>query len=146
MLFFDPLSWGIGVQNCPLRCGRCSLPALIRTGVLGDDGRGNGCADSARALRQGQDDPGAEELRAVGPEYEHRRAAAVVGLIETGNIQMFANLKDHEGKPEDISIGLRSSLDESDRYYNAAPAPIIAFDVTAGAYRLAAHVLHALLT
>lgn len=53
---------------------------------------------------------------AVGPEYEHRRAAAVIGLIATGNIRVFANLKDHKGKPENISILPHSSLNESDRY------------------------------
>jgi hypothetical protein len=58
----------------------------------------------------------AEELQAIGPEYKHRRAAAVVGLIASGNIEVFANLKDHQGKPEDIGIDRRTSLDQSDRY------------------------------
>jgi hypothetical protein len=31
------------------------------------------------------------------------------------------------------------------RDYQAAPAPVIAFDVTAGAYRLAVHTIRALL-
>jgi hypothetical protein len=40
----------------------------------------------------------------------------------------------------------RPILDNALRQYEAAPAPVIAFDVTAGAYRLAAHAVRALLT
>ena len=58
----------------------------------------------------------ADELHALGPEYQQRRAAAVAGLTATGNIHVFANLKNHEGKPEDIGVGRIFSLDESDRY------------------------------
>jgi hypothetical protein len=35
----------------------------------------------------------AEELRALGPGYQHRRAAAVVGLLSTGNIEVVANIQ-----------------------------------------------------
>ena len=58
----------------------------------------------------------AKELRALGPEYEHRRAAAVVGLIAAGHIDVFTNLKDHKGEPEGIGLDGRSTLDESGRY------------------------------
>jgi hypothetical protein len=58
----------------------------------------------------------AGELHALGPEYQQRRAGALVGLIATGNIQIFANLKNHEGRPEDIGVGRIFSLEESDRY------------------------------
>src|SRR5215468_8765101 len=54
-----------------------ALPALIRSGWSGDVGRGDGCADSARALRQGQDDPG----NCTGPRDvpEHGPQGAAVG-------------------------------------------------------------------
>ena len=41
-----------------LKCGCRRLSALIRSGWSGDAGRGDDCADSARALRQEEDDQG----------------------------------------------------------------------------------------
>jgi hypothetical protein len=58
----------------------------------------------------------AGELHAIGPEYEHRRAAAAVGVIVSDNIEIFANLKDHKGEPQNINISPRIPSDESDRY------------------------------
>ena len=43
-----------------------------------------------------------EELNAVGPEYEKRRTAAVVGLLLTGNIGRFVQAKRYDGKPLDV--------------------------------------------
>lgn len=36
-----------------------------------------------------------DELETVGPEYEKRRMAAVVGLLLSGNIEQFANAREH---------------------------------------------------
>jgi hypothetical protein len=58
----------------------------------------------------------ADELEALGSEFQQRRAAAVVGLTITGNLSVFANLKDHRGEPQDIDIGRMNALDQSDRY------------------------------
>ncbi len=58
-----------------------------------------------------------DELDAVGPEYEHRRAAALVALTGTDNASVFADLKDHDGKPRDLDIGRLTAYQEnSDRY------------------------------
>ena len=43
-----------------------------------------------------------EELDAVGPEYEKRRIAAVIGLLLTGNIERFVQAKRYDGKPLDV--------------------------------------------
>ena len=56
------------------------------------------------------------ELDAMGPEYDHRRAAAVVGLTLTDNLAPFAARTDHQGKPLAIPIGARFVFDRSDRY------------------------------
>ena len=44
------------------------------------------------------------ELDAVGPEYEKRRTAAVIGLLLTGNIERFARAKARDGKPLDVEV------------------------------------------
>lgn len=43
------------------------------------------------------------ELDTVGPEYEKRRTAAVVGLLLTGNIERFVKAKRYDGKELDVS-------------------------------------------
>ena len=43
-----------------------------------------------------------EELDAVGPEYQKRRIAAVIGLLLTGNIERFVQAKRYDGKPLDV--------------------------------------------
>lgn len=45
-----------------------------------------------------------EELDTVGPEYEKRRTAAVVGLLLTGNIERFVTAKERGEKPLDVAI------------------------------------------
>ncbi|MEH2567133.1 NACHT domain-containing protein [Bradyrhizobium sp. AZCC 2289] len=45
-----------------------------------------------------------DELDTVGPEYEKRRTAAVIGLLLTGNIDHFVSAKEHSGKPLDVAI------------------------------------------
>jgi hypothetical protein len=45
-----------------------------------------------------------EELDTVGPEYEKRRAAAVVGLLLAGNIERFVTAKERGNKPLDVPI------------------------------------------
>lgn len=44
------------------------------------------------------------ELGALGPEYQKRRIAAVIGLLLSGNIQRFVRAKRHDGKPLDVEI------------------------------------------
>jgi len=56
------------------------------------------------------------ELDAMGPEFDHRRAAAVVGLTMTDNLAAFSNKKDAQGKPLEISVAGRISLSRTDRY------------------------------
>jgi hypothetical protein len=43
-----------------------------------------------------------EELDAVGPEYQKRRIAAVIGLLLTGNVEQFVQAKRYDGKPLDV--------------------------------------------
>jgi hypothetical protein len=45
-----------------------------------------------------------DELDTVGPEYEKRRTAAVVGLLLNGNIERFAEAKRYDGKPLDVPV------------------------------------------
>ena len=45
-----------------------------------------------------------EELDAVGPEYDYRRAAAVIGLGMADKLQAFATSTDHQGKPRSIAL------------------------------------------
>jgi NACHT domain len=45
-----------------------------------------------------------DELDTVGPEYEKRRMAAVVGLLLTGNIERFTDKKRYDGKPLDVAV------------------------------------------
>jgi hypothetical protein len=54
------------------------------------------------------------ELDTVGPEYQKRRAAAVVGLLLAGNIERFVSAKDHGEKPLDIP--LNPDLSKEDLY------------------------------
>ena len=56
-----------------------------------------------------------KELSAVGPDYEHRRAAAVVGLTMAGQIDSVANKTDHKGEPE--TFRTTSALDRDDDRY-----------------------------
>jgi hypothetical protein len=58
----------------------------------------------------------ASELEVVGMEFQQRRAASVVGLTITGNLSVFANLKDQHGEPQHIDICRMISLNQSDRY------------------------------
>ena len=57
-----------------------------------------------------------DELGALGPEYEHRRAAAVAGLAIADKLAAFAARKDHTGKALDVDVGHLIALDKSDRY------------------------------
>jgi hypothetical protein len=45
-----------------------------------------------------------DELNTVGPEYEKRRMAAVIGLLLSGDIEHFARARDHQGRPLDIAL------------------------------------------
>jgi hypothetical protein len=45
-----------------------------------------------------------DELDTVGPEYEKRRTAAVVGLVLSGNIERFAEAKRYDGKLLDVPV------------------------------------------
>jgi len=42
------------------------------------------------------------ELDTVGPEYQKRRTAAVIGLLVAGNIDPFVRAKRYDGKPLDV--------------------------------------------
>lgn len=57
-----------------------------------------------------------DELSAVGPEFQHRRAAGVAGITIADRLDAFAPLKDHRDEPMTIDIGHLLSLDKSDRY------------------------------
>ena len=67
---------------------------------------------------------------------------------EHGNCAIDSNVEHY---PDDF-IGCKDKaktrpiLADALRDYETASAPVIAFDITAGAYRVAAHVLHGLLT
>jgi hypothetical protein len=64
------------LTSTSIRVRSFRLPALIRSGWSGDAGRGNGCADSVRALRQGQDDQGvARDLRVSRSSPRSERCA-----------------------------------------------------------------------
>ena len=66
-----------------------------------------GWAESKMArgpLREGDIGWLENELDAVGPEYEKRRTAAVIGLLLTGNIERFARAKARDGKPLDVEV------------------------------------------
>jgi hypothetical protein len=52
------------------------------------------------------------ELDTVGPEYEKRRTAAVIGLLLSGNIDRFARAKRYDGKPLDVEINPDLSKDD----------------------------------
>ncbi len=45
-----------------------------------------------------------DELDTVGPEYDKRRMAAVIGLLMSGNIEYFSNARDHRGQPLDVRV------------------------------------------
>jgi hypothetical protein len=55
-----------------------------------------------------------DELDTVGPEYEKRRMAAVIGLLLSGNIEYFSNARDHRGQP--LDIGVNPDLTKEDIY------------------------------
>jgi hypothetical protein len=58
-----------------------------------------------------------DELDAIGPEYEHRRAAALAALTITDDAPVFAGLNDQRGDPRDLDIGhLTSYRDGGGRY------------------------------
>lgn len=57
-----------------------------------------------------------EELDAIGPELDHRRAAAVIGLGMADKLEAFAASKDHQGRPSHIRVGHISLLRNDDRY------------------------------
>jgi len=57
-----------------------------------------------------------EELDTVGPEFEHRRAAALVGLSMADKLEAFVAAKDHQGRPESIKMGRIALLHDDDRY------------------------------
>lgn len=67
-------------------------------------------------FNQEKEDYLVSELNAVGPQYEHRRAAAVVGLGLAGKLAAFADLRDHQGKAETINLGHVAIRDNDDRY------------------------------
>lgn len=54
------------------------------------------------------------ELNTVGPEYEKRRMAAVIGLLVSGNIEPFARAKDHGDKT--LNIRVNPDLTKEDLY------------------------------
>jgi hypothetical protein len=56
------------------------------------------------------------ELSAVGPEFQHRRAAGVAGIVIADRLDAFAPLKVHGGKPLNVDVGHLIALDRSDRY------------------------------
>ena len=58
-----------------------------------------------------------DELDAIGPEYEHRRAAAIIGLGMADRLGGFATAKDHQGRPKSIRVGSLSLLSKDDRYF-----------------------------
>lgn len=54
------------------------------------------------------------ELDTVGPEYEKRRMAAVIGLLVSGNIECFSNARDHRGQP--LNVRVNPDLSKEDIY------------------------------
>ena len=54
------------------------------------------------------------ELDTVGPEYEKRRTAAVVGLLLAGAIERFVQAKRYDGKP--LDVGANPDLTRDDMY------------------------------
>lgn len=57
-----------------------------------------------------------EELDAIGPDYEHRRAAAVIGLGMANKLEAFATIKDRQGTLRSIKVGRVSLPRNDDRY------------------------------
>ncbi|MBR0840481.1 NACHT domain-containing protein [Bradyrhizobium liaoningense] len=57
-----------------------------------------------------------EELDAIGPEYDHRRAAGLIGLGMADRLEAFATAKDRQGQFQSIRIGSLSLLSKDDRY------------------------------
>ncbi len=55
-----------------------------------------------------------KELDTVGPEYEKRRTAAVIGLLLTGNIERFVRAKRYDGKP--LEVDANPDLTKDDLY------------------------------
>jgi hypothetical protein len=45
-----------------------------------------------------------DELDTVGPEYEKRRMAAVIGLLVSGHIDHFVRARDYQGRPLDVAV------------------------------------------
>ncbi|MCK1354229.1 NACHT domain-containing protein [Bradyrhizobium sp. CW7] len=58
-----------------------------------------------------------EELDAIGPEYEHRRAAGVIGLGMADRLGAFATVKDPQGQSRSIRVGSLSLMSKDDRYF-----------------------------
>ena len=73
-------------------------------------------SDPAKCSRRFLPPSRVDELDAVGPEYQHRRAAAVAGLAIADKVVAFAACKDRAGKTLDVDIGHLIALDKSDRY------------------------------
>ena len=57
-----------------------------------------------------------DELDAVGPEFGHRRAAAVIGLGMADKLDAFATALDRQGKLRSIDLGHIALLRDDDRY------------------------------
>lgn len=57
-----------------------------------------------------------DELEAVGPEYQHRRAAGVAGLVIADRLDLFAAKKDASGKAVQVDVSNPGVLGQTDRY------------------------------
>lgn len=68
-------------------------------------------------LDQGREAYLVEELDAIGPEFEHRRAAGVIGLGMADKLAAFAAAKDHQGQPQSIRMGSLFLQSKDDRYF-----------------------------
>jgi len=60
----------------------------------------------------------ATELTAIGPQLDHRRAAAVIGLGMANKLSHFVDLKDYKQSPETIRITNVSFSGGRDQYLN----------------------------
>ncbi|MGY4399277.1 NACHT domain-containing protein [Bradyrhizobium sp. USDA 3315] len=58
-----------------------------------------------------------EELNAIGPQMDHRRAAAVIGLGMANKLESFAASKDYQGRASTIRLGHMPLLRNDDRYF-----------------------------
>jgi hypothetical protein len=55
-----------------------------------------------------------DALRTVGPDYDARRAAAVIALAVVGRLDRFAAATEQEGEP--LKVRLTTSMGDDDRY------------------------------